>query len=224
MRSLAPRSFDVKRYVLVSLDIETYGADTRFMISTLTPDTIPESPDEPEELDALDAMLVTWAREIPGLDPLTEGIVERIQVLAHAFDKSMVETLAEFDLDRRVYNLLGRLRSAGSPYRRTPGQLAREMRLSSGAMTNRLDRMEAAGLIRRLPDPSDRRGTLIEPTEEGHATWDRTVDSQAQREALLASVLDPAEREELHRLLRRLMRAFPQAICEPVADPTASKK
>ena len=83
------------------------------------------------------------------------------------------------------------------------------MRLSSGAMTNRLDRTEAAGLIRRLPDPKDRRGTLIEPTEKGNATWDKTAGTQARREATIAAVLDPAEREELHRLLRHLMRAFP---------------
>ena len=83
------------------------------------------------------------------------------------------------------------------------------MRLSTGAMTNRLDRMEAAGLIRRLPDPNDRRGTLIEPTEAGHAAWDKSVSTQARREAMIASVLSPAERERLHGLLRQLMRAFP---------------
>jgi DNA-binding MarR family transcriptional regulator len=112
-------------------------------------------------------------------------------------------------LDRRSYHLLGRLSSYGPPYRRSAGQLAADMRLSSGAMTNRLDRMEAAGLIRRLPDPHDRRGTLIEPTKEGHATWDSTSGTQARRAAMIASVLEPDEREELHRLLRHLMRAFP---------------
>jgi DNA-binding MarR family transcriptional regulator len=76
-------------------------------------------------------------------------------------------------------------------------------------MTNRLDRMEEAGLIRRLPDPSDRRGQLIEPTEKGHAMWDKAVGTQAKTEALLAETLTKAEREELHRLLRRLMKAFP---------------
>ena len=76
-------------------------------------------------------------------------------------------------------------------------------------MTNRLDRMEEAGLIRRLPDPNDRRGTLIEPTEAGHAAWDKTTGTQAVTEALIAGTLSRAEREELHRLLRRLMLAFP---------------
>lgn len=159
--------------------------------------------------DELDDMLEVWAREIPDLEPVTEGIVERIQHLAKALDRSQEETLMESGLDRRSFHVLGKLRSAGPPYQRSAGQLAMHMRLSSGAMTNRLDRMEAAGLIRRLPDPTDRRGTLIEATKDGHALWERTVGTQALREAKIASVLDPAERKELHRLLRVLMRAFP---------------
>jgi DNA-binding MarR family transcriptional regulator len=164
---------------------------------------------ENREIDHLDEMLVIWAREIPDLDPLTEGIVERIQILAKAFDRSLDETLAATDLDRRAYHLIGRLRSQGSPYRMSAGKLAVAMRLSSGTMTNRLDRLEAGGLIRRLPDPDDRRGTLVEPTEAGHAAWDRAVETQAKREATIASVLAEPERQELYRLLRHLMRAFP---------------
>jgi DNA-binding MarR family transcriptional regulator len=167
------------------------------------------SPTDQAELDDLDAALLVWAREIPSLDPLTEGIVERIHILAHDFNESMSLTLAEFDLDRRAFKLLGRLRSGGPPYRRSAGTLANDLQLSTGAMTNRLDRLEAAGLVRRLPDPSDRRGTLVEPTEAGHAAWDRTVGTQARREAMIASVRTTSEREQLHRLLRRLMRAFP---------------
>jgi DNA-binding MarR family transcriptional regulator len=164
-----------------------------------------------EGLDGLDAALLIWAREIPDLDPLTEGIVERIQILARAFDASIEETLAQYGLDRRAFHTLGRLRSYGPPYRRSAGTLARDMRLSTGAMTNRLDRMEAAGLIRRLPDPTDRRGTLIEPTEAGHAAWDQSVGTQARREAMIASVVSREQLEELHALLRHLMRAFPDA-------------
>jgi DNA-binding MarR family transcriptional regulator len=161
------------------------------------------------ETDHLDEMLAVWAREIPDLDPLTEGIVERIQILAKSFDRSLDETLAESNLDRRAFHLLGRLRKHGPPYRRSPGQLAAGMRISSGAMTNRLDRLEEAGLIRRIPDPHDRRGTLVEPTEAGHAAWDRTVGTQARREVIFASVLSDDDKQGLHRLLRHLMRAFP---------------
>ena len=165
--------------------------------------------DEASEPDGLDEALVIWAREIPDLDPLTEGIVERIDILAHALKESMEQTLAEFDLDHRNFRVLGRLRSYGPPYQRSAGLLASDMRLSSGAMTNRLDRMEEAGLIRRLPDPMDRRGTLIEPTEAGHAAWDKTAGTQARREARIAAALTLAEREQLHDLLRTLMREFP---------------
>jgi DNA-binding MarR family transcriptional regulator len=160
--------------------------------------------------DELDAMLEVWAREIPNLDPLTEGIVERIQTLAKAFDRSLEETLAESGLDRRSFKVLTKLRTVGPPYRRSAGQLASHMRLSSGAMTNRLDRMESLGLVRRLPDPTDRRGTLVEPTDAGHAIWERTAGTQAVREAKISSALNARERTELHRLLRALMRAFPR--------------
>ena len=143
-------------------------------------------------------------REIRDLEPLTEGIVERIGILSHALEESLTRTLAEFELDRRAFHVLGRLRSYGPPYQRSAGMLAKDMRLSTGAMTNRLDRMEEAGLIRRLPDPSDRRGTLIEPTDAGHAAWDRSAAMQARREATITSVLSPADREQLHGLLRQL--------------------
>jgi DNA-binding MarR family transcriptional regulator len=173
-----------------------------------------------DEHDKLDDWLEIWTREIPNLDPVTEGIVERIQNLYKDFDRSMEETLTKHDLDRRAFHLLGRLRSYGPPYRRSPGQLAGDMRLSSGAMTNRLDRLEAAGLIRRLPDPNDRRGQLIEPTAKGHAAWERTVGTQADRERRIASALTASEREQLHRLLRRLMQAFPDRDrwYDPVSD------
>lgn len=164
-----------------------------------------------EELtDNLDRMLEIWGREIPGLDRLTEGIVERIDILARLFNQSMETTLAEFGMDRRTHRVLARLRYQGPPYQLSAGQLAEGMGLSSGAMTNRLDRLETAGLVRRLPDPDDRRGVLVEPTEAGHAAWDRATDTQAGREALIASALTDDEKELLHGLLRRLMRAFPE--------------
>jgi DNA-binding MarR family transcriptional regulator len=159
--------------------------------------------------DKLDNWLDIWAREIPNLDRTTEGIVERIGNLHKDLDQSMEETLAKYELDRRAFHLIGRLRSYGPPYRRSPGQLAGDMRHSSGAITTRLDRLEKAGLIRRLPDPNDRRGQMIEPTEKGNAAWERTVGTQAEREQRIASVLSATEREQLHRLLRKLMGAFP---------------
>jgi DNA-binding MarR family transcriptional regulator len=166
------------------------------------------------DTDHLDAQLDVWTREIPTLDRLTEGIVERIGKLARYFDHSMAATLAETGLSPRAYRVLGRLRYQGPPYQLSAGQLAEAMGLSSGAMTNRLDRLEQAGLVRRIADPDDRRGVLVEPTDAGHAAWDRTVHTQATREALIASVLSDGEKDHLHSLLRRLMAAFPDEIRE----------
>ena len=138
--------------------------------------------------DYVDKMLDVWVREIPSLDRLTEGIVERI-------------------------GKAGSVRSVVSPpYRLSAGELADGLWLSSGAMTNRLDRLEEAGLVRRLPDPDDRRGVLVEPTKAGHAAWDSATDTQAGREALIASALSDDAKERLHSLLRRLMRAFPHEV------------
>jgi len=164
----------------------------------------PKRPDR----DRLDDSLDIWAREIPDLDPLTEGIIERIQILARNFNQSMDETMAQYGIDGRSYHTLGRLRKYGPPYQASAGQLATDMRISSGAMTNRLDRMEAKGLIRRLPDPDDRRGTIVEPTDLGHSLWDKTVGTQARREAMLSGVLTEPERQGLHDMLRYLMLAF----------------
>ncbi len=103
-----------------------------------------------KQSDHLDEQLDVWVREIPGLDRLTEGIVERIEKLSRYFGHTMETTLAEYELSHRTFRVLGRLRYQGAPYQLSAGQLAESMGLSSGAMTNRLDRLEQAGLVRRL--------------------------------------------------------------------------
>jgi DNA-binding MarR family transcriptional regulator len=163
------------------------------------------------EEDTVDRMLRIWKKELPDLDLATEGIVERIQKLNKHLARAMNETLAEFDLDPGEWWLLGALRRSGPPYRLSPGQLAANLGLSSGAMTNRLDRLESAGLLRRLPDPSDRRALKVELTEAGWQAWQDSVGVQARKEFLVASALDPREKETLNALLRRLMLQFEDA-------------
>jgi DNA-binding MarR family transcriptional regulator len=172
----------------------------------------------PATLDNVDRMLEVWKHELPDLDLATEGIVERIQKLNKQLDRAMNETLAEFNLDRGEWHLLGALRRSGPPYRRSPGHLASDMGLSSGAMTNRLDRLEEAGLLRRLPDPDDRRALKVELTDAGWQAWQDSTGAQAQKEALLASALDPAEKETLNGLLRRLMLEF-ERLGEKLTNP-----
>jgi DNA-binding MarR family transcriptional regulator len=160
------------------------------------------------EPDQVDASLAVWARELPDLDLETEGIVERIHKLERHVDSTMRETLDAFDLSYGEYKLMMHLRYGGPPYRGKPGKLAKRLGLSTGAMTNRLDNMERRALIRRLDDPEDRRGVIVELTDDGRLLWDRTVAAQAEKESIVATALDEAERRQLNELLRRLMNAF----------------
>ena len=121
----------------------------------------------------------------------------------------MNETLARYELSHGEWKVFGSLRYSGPPYRLSSGRLSACMDLSSGAMTNRLDRLEEAGLIRRLPDPDDRCALLVELAERRWQVWQETVEVQGEKEALVASVLDEADKRELNRLLRRLLHAFP---------------
>jgi DNA-binding MarR family transcriptional regulator len=161
-----------------------------------------------EDPDHVDRFLERLAEVLPELDPAVEGIVDRVMGLSRRFKRMMEETLSGFDLTWGEYQVLGALRQAGPPYRSTPGRLAGRTELSSGAMTNRLDRLEKAGHIRRLPDPDDRRGVLVELTPQGRKVYNDAVGVQAHKEALVAAALGDAEKEQLNGLLRKLMREF----------------
>ncbi len=120
----------------------------------------------------------------------------------------MDDTLKEYGLSHGEWGILGHLRLAGPPYRSSPGQLSKDEWLSSGAMTNRLDRLEEAGLVRRLPDPDDRRALHVELTEKGEKLWLESVGVQASKEAALAAALDKKELKELNALLRKVLLEF----------------
>ena len=176
----------------------------------------PARQDSPEEQDRVDRALEVWTRELPDLDPTIEGIVARIQGLSRFIRRSMDETASETGLNFGEWGVLGMLRNAGPPYRRAPGQLAKWSDLSGPAMTNRLDRLEAAGLVRRLPDPDDRRAVQVELTEEGQRAYEKSVGVQAAKEELITSAaLNAKEREQLNALLRQLMLAFERTGMEP---------
>jgi DNA-binding MarR family transcriptional regulator len=149
-----------------------------------------------------------WLEEIPNLDYEVEGIVDRINGLSRRFKKSLTDTLAEYGLGYVEWEVLGSLRRAGPPFRRSAGELSERAELSSGAMTNRLDRLEKSGLVKRIPDPNDRRGVLVEMTKAGHKAWEESTGAQAKREAVIAGALKKREKEQMNALLRRLMLEF----------------
>ena len=176
------------------------------------------------ERDHVDAFLESIRDVLPMIDLEVEGLVDRIGGLSRRFHRALDETLAEFGLDHGEWRLLGLLARGGhgpEPLRSSPGKLAKMMELSSGAMTNRLDRMEKAGLLRRLPDPDDRRGVLVEPTDRGRRLYEETVGVQAKKESLVAGALTETEKKQLNALLRRLMIEFERAEADAPSEDAA---
>jgi|ERR1043166_7240158 DNA-binding MarR family transcriptional regulator len=159
-----------------------------------------------EEQDHVDRFLAE--HDLPGVDLEVEGIVDRINGLRRRFNAMADDTLAELGLAEGAWKVLTSLRLAGEPYRKSVGKLAKRAELSSGAMTNRLDRLEKVGLVRRVPDPEDRRGVLVELTEEGHRAWEKGLGAQAANESLIAAALNEDEKRQLNALLRKMMREF----------------
>lgn len=157
------------------------------------------------EQDSVDRMLASWAPELPDIDLDVEAAVQRIDKLYKAIRRGMKETLDEQGLNHGEWGVLAHLRLSGPPYRGSPGQLAEMDGLSSGAMTNRIDQLEKAGLVRRLPDPDDRRALHVELTEKGHEAWLKAVDVQGAKEASIAAALDKRELAQLNKLLRKVL-------------------
>src|SRR2546423_6921683 len=130
---------------------------------------------ETQERDHIARSLDSTRKRLPMLAPEVEGIVDRIGGLDRRFKRAMDETLGEFNLDYAEYKLLGLLSREGEVYRSSPGRLARLMELSSGAMTNRLDRLEKAGFLRRVPGPHAPRRNPVGPDRGGQALLQEAV-------------------------------------------------
>jgi DNA-binding MarR family transcriptional regulator len=151
----------------------------------------------------------------PDIDLEVEAIVDRIGGLNRRIKKGMETVVAEYGLTLPEWHVMSRLRLSSADHRSSPGELAADLELSSGAMTSRLDKLEAQGLVRRLPDPKDRRAIVVELTPEGKAAWDRTAGIAGRREAFFASALTKDEQQQLNGLLRKLMLAFESREPEP---------
>lgn len=158
--------------------------------------------------DRVDQMLESWASKLPPIDLDIEGTVQRIQWISKLIHRQMEETLAEYEVTHGEWGVLRQLAMEGPPYRSSPGQLAQRDGLSSGAMTNRLDQLEKAGLVKRLPDLEDRRALHVELTDKGHKLWADSISAQANKEAALAAALDERELAQLNKLLRKVLSGF----------------
>jgi len=157
-------------------------------------------------VDEIDEILAQWRRERPDLDAAALGTVGRLFLTVELAGARLSRPLAELGLQPGWFDLLAALRRSGPPYALNPTELMRATMLSSGGMTKRLDRMAEAGLVERLPDPADRRGTLVRLTPKGRRRIDRAVEQHVTNEEELLSPLGSAERRELDRILRKLLQ------------------
>lgn len=158
--------------------------------------------------DDVDELVQAWARERPDLDLAPVEVFSRVTRLARHLDLARREAFTAHDIETWEFDVLAALRRAGAPYELSPGRLLRETLVTSGTMTNRVDRLAARGLVERLPDPDDRRGVLVRLTPEGNETVDGAFEALLTAESALLADLPQRDRRRLAQLLRPLLIPF----------------
>ncbi len=159
-------------------------------------------------LDAVDKIVNQWKRERPDLDASPMAIIGRVSRLALYLDRAIQEALSRFGITPGEFDVLATLRRSGEPYQLNPTALYQAAMLSSGAMTNRLDHLQKGGYIRRLPDPNDRRGTLVQLTVDGLRLINEAVEVHVNNEQRLLANLTADERGALKQLLSKWLQTF----------------
>lgn len=158
--------------------------------------------------DDVDRIVSAWRRERPDLDVTPLEVLSRVSRLARRLDLARGRAFSGTGLESWEFDVLSALRRTGAPHEASPGQLVSETLVTSGTMTNRVDRLLARGFVERHPDPADRRGVLVRLTTEGVRVVDAALTQLLSDERELLAELEPAEREVLAGLLRRLLRPF----------------
>jgi DNA-binding MarR family transcriptional regulator len=161
-----------------------------------------------EDRDDVDVLLDAWARERSDLDLGPVAVFSRISRLAHHVDRARRQAFTQHRIEPWEFDVLAALRRAGTPYELSPGRLLRETLVTSGTMTNRVDRLAGRGMVERHPDPGDRRGVLVRLTPEGKEAVDGAFTALLEAEAELLADLSADDQSELAVLLRRLLVPF----------------
>lgn len=158
--------------------------------------------------DTVDDFVERAVEIFPQLDPEVEGIVDRIHHLEKRFGKLLERSVAPFELNPGEFKLLATLRQRPPAFAMSPGALGEKLLLSSGAMTNRLDGLEEAGLVVREDDPADRRALVVRLTDAGAAKIDEALTAAGEGEASVVAALTAPEQKRLNALLRKLVLTF----------------
>jgi DNA-binding MarR family transcriptional regulator len=161
--------------------------------------------------DEVDLLVMSWRKERPDLDVSPLQVLSRVSRLAKHLDRARRASFAEHALEPWEFDVLTTLRRAGEPYELSPGALLRATLVTSGTMTNRIDRLAAARLVRRRPDPDDRRGVLVSLTDLGRERVDAAFADLLRRERELLAGLAPSDQQTLAALLRTILAPFDAA-------------
>jgi DNA-binding MarR family transcriptional regulator len=158
--------------------------------------------------DEVDDLVAGWRAERPDLDVEPLQVLSRISRLARHLDRARRAAFAAHELESWEFDVLSALRRQGAPYQLSPGALLRATLVTSGTMTNRIDRLAGTGLVSRQPDPQDKRGVLVALTERGLATVDAALADLLRSERELLTGLDDRQQRDLSGLLRILLAPF----------------
>lgn len=158
--------------------------------------------------DEVDRLVAAWRRERPDLDVEPLEVLSRVSRLARHLDRARRLAFSEHQLEPWEFDVLTALRRAGAPYQLSPGQLLTQTLVTSGTMTNRIDRLTKKGLVERLPDPSDRRGVLVRLTDDGKDRADQALAGLLDQERAILAELSHVQRGDLAALLRQLTAPF----------------
>jgi DNA-binding MarR family transcriptional regulator len=158
--------------------------------------------------DEVDRLVAAWAHERPDLDVGPLEVLSRLTRLSRHLDRARRTAFAAHELEVWEFDVLAALRRAGRPYVLSPGQLLAQTMVTSGTMTNRVDRLEIRGLVQRLPDPADRRGVHVRLTPRGKEAVDAALADLLASERDLLSSLTGRQQEALSALLRQLVAPF----------------
>ena len=176
---------------------------------------------KPANTDSIAIFIADWQRERPDLDPWPLGIFGRTSRIDSRFLKRADTWLSPLGLGWETFSLIAALRRSGKPYQLNPTELQRQSLLTSGAMTNRIDRVEALGLVERRPDTADRRGVIVRLTPAGRALADKAIAVHFSHTAEVLGTLNTREREQLNQLLAKLLHSLESA---PVAAAATARR
>src|SRR6478736_1570972 len=155
--------------------------------------------------DEVDELVDAWARQRADLDLAPVAVFSRISRLSRHLDLARRQAFTTHGIESWEFDVLAALRRAGAPYELSPGRLLRETLVTSGTMTNRVDRLAARGFVERYPDPEDRRGVIVRLTAEGKTAVDGAFTALLDAERALLQDLPAGDRDALATLLRTLL-------------------